>query len=169
MDGRSGVAGPATHSVVNVLVLYETRRGRTLTVARAIRDDLRARGHAASAAALRGVDEGTLAAADALMVGSWTAGKIVMGVGPPREAIEGIAALPDLDGTPAAVFCTYDVAPRATLRLLADGLIARGGRVEIGEPFRGGLARTRRRSLAKVPMFVDAALASFDADRAAVT
>ena len=145
---------------MEVLVLYESRRGYTLTVARAIRDDLRARGHAAAAAALRSVDAGTLAAANAFMVGTWTAGKIVAGVGPPPEAFDGVAALPPFEDRPAAVFCTYDVAPKRTL-------IGRGARVSVGERFRGGMLRTKRASLAKVPGFVDAALASFDAFDAA--
>ena len=148
---------------MDVLVLYESRRGYTLTVARAIRDELRARGHTSSAASLRGCDEGTLAAADAVIVGTWTAGKIVAGVGPPSEALEGVAALPSLLGRSAAVFCTYDVAPRRTLETLADALVARGARVSVGERFRGGLGRTKRASLAKAPGFVDAALADFAA------
>jgi len=148
---------------MEVLVLYESRRGYTLTVARAIRDDLRGRGHAAAAAALRSVDAGTLAAADAFVVGTWTAGKIVTGVGPPPEAFDGVAALPPFEDRPAAVFCTYDVAPKRTLEQLADALVGRGAQVSVGERFRGGMLRTKRASLAKVPGFVDAALASFDA------
>jgi len=148
---------------MDVLVLYESRRGYTLTVARAIRDELRSRGHTAAAAALRGCDEGTFAAADAVIVGTWTAGKIVAGVGPPPEAFEGVAAMPPLAGRPGAVFCTYDVAPKRTLETLADALVERGARVAVGERFRGGLGRTKRASLAKVPGFVDAALADFAA------
>jgi hypothetical protein len=153
---------------VNVLVLYESRRGYTLTVARAIRDEVRLRGHASSAASLGAVDAGTVAAADALVVGSWVAGKIVAGVGPPRDALEAIGALGPLDGMPAAVFCTYDVAPRGTLDVLAQALEAIGARVRVGERFRGGPGRTRRASLAKVPGLVDAALASFTPDAGAV-
>ena len=71
--------------------------------------------------------------------------------------------LPPLDARPAAVFCTYDVAPRRTLERLADALIVRGARVSVGERFRGGMLRTKRASLTKVPGFVDAALATFAA------
>jgi flavorubredoxin len=148
---------------MRVLVLYETHHGYTLTVARAIRDDIRARGLDATTAAIRTVDAGTVAAADALVVGSWTAGKIVIGVGPPAEARDAIERLPRLDGRPAAVFCTYGVAPRGTLTTLASRLIGRGATVEVGGAFRNGLlARTGRTSLRKVPTFVDEALASFD-------
>src|SRR5262249_27103014 len=46
---------------VRVLILYESRRGFTLTVARALRDELRKLGTEATTAPLRGVDAGTLA------------------------------------------------------------------------------------------------------------
>src|SRR4029453_13206285 len=101
---------------MRVLILYESRRGFTLTVARAIRDEVRRRGLLAETAPLRGVDRGTVAAADALIVGSWVKGAILFGVGPAEGVREAIEALPDLDSTVAAVFCTCDVAPRSTLQ-----------------------------------------------------
>jgi flavodoxin len=149
------------HRAVRVLILYETRRGFTLTVARAIRDEIRGRGHLATTAPIRGVDPGTLAAADALVVGSWTKGLLVVKVGPAEGAIEGIAALPDLDGLPAAVFCTCDVAPRGTLGILASRLRRRGARVLVEHAFR------RRKSLRQVPAFVDLVLDEVTAAHAA--
>lgn len=138
------------YSAMRILVLYESRRGFTLTVARAVRDELRARGFTATTASLRTVDGGTLAAADALVVGTWVAGKIVAGVGPAKEAVAGILALPELEGRSVATFCTCDVAPRGTLDELADHLSERGGEVV------GGFAFRRRRSLRHVPAYVDA-------------
>lgn len=155
---------------MRVLVLYETRRGFTLTVGRAIRDELRRRGHDATAAAVRTVDAGTLAAAGALIVGTWTTGKIVVGVGPAPGVLEGVAALPTLGGMPAAVYATYDVSPRGTLQTLAGALVQRGVTVQVGERFRNGpFDRTKRASLAKVPAFVDAVLASFERIAASAT
>ena len=135
---------------MRILILYESRRGFTLTVARAIRDEFRARGMTATTCALGTVDAGTLAAADALVVGSWVAGKIVVGVGPAEEAIRAIGALPDLDGRPVATFCTCDVAPKGTLATLEDLLLERGAMVV------GGFAFRRRGSLRHVPAYVDA-------------
>ena len=147
---------------MRILVLYETRRGFTLTVARAIRDELRSRGIDATAAPVGTVDEGTVAAADAFIVGSWTAGKVVAGVGPAEGALQGIEALPRLGGRPAAVFCTFDVAPRGTLSTLASRLIGRGAVVDVGGAFRNGpLARIGTKSLTKIPAFVDEVLAAF--------
>jgi flavodoxin len=135
---------------MRVLILYESRRGFTLTVARAIRDELRARGHTASTASLRTVDAGTLAASDVLVVGTWVAGKIVAGVGPAKEAVAAIRELPELRGRPTATFCTCDVAPRGTLSALEDLLVSKGATVV------GGFTFKRRRSLRHVPAYVDA-------------
>jgi flavodoxin len=142
---------------MRVLVLYESRRGFTLTVARAIRDELRARGIPAGTAALPTVDAGTLAAADALVVGTWVAGKIVFGVGPATGAVRAIRALPDLEGRPVATFCTCDVAPRGTLAALEELLRERGATVV------GGFTFKRRASLRHVVAYVDAILPAVQA------
>ena len=140
---------------MRVLILYESRRGFTLAVAQAIRDELHTRGVAAETAPLRSVDRGTVAAADALIVGSWVKGAIVVGVGPADGVRGSIEALPDLDGKVAAVFCTCDVAPRGTLQTLATWLRRRGARVVLGQAF------TRKKSLRTVPDFTEAVLGAF--------
>ena len=139
---------------MRVLILYESRRGFTLTVARALRDELRALGLEATASPLRGTDPGTLAAADALVVGTWVKGLIVGGVRPADGTEEGVRALPPLGGRPAIVFCTCGVAPRDTLETVQGWLEARGADV------RGRIVFRRKRSLAKVP---EAAAAIADA------
>src|SRR5438552_17891661 len=111
---------------MRVLILYETRRGFTLTVARAIRDELQRRGILATTAPLRSVDDGTVVAADALIVGTWVKGAIVAGVGPALGVQEGIARLPSLEGKRAAVLCTRELAPRDTLDALRAWLCRRG-------------------------------------------
>jgi hypothetical protein len=130
---------------MRVLILYESRRGFTLTVARALRDELRALGANATTAPLRGVDAGTLAAADALVVGTWVRGAIVVGVGPAKGTAEGVAALPTLHGMPAVVFCTCDMSPRGTLDVLSGWLTDRGANV------RGRAVFRRKKSLRNVP------------------
>jgi flavodoxin len=130
---------------MRVLVLYESRRGFTLTVARALRDAMRERGVEATAAPLRRVDAGTLAAADALVVGTWVSGLIVVGVGPAPGTREGVDALPDLEGMPTVVFCTCEVTPRGSLSTLTDWLEARGADV------RGRAVFKRKKSLATAP------------------
>jgi hypothetical protein len=142
---------------MRVLVLYESRRGFTMTVARAIRDELRARGVLATTAPLRTVDAGTLAAADALIVGTWVKGLVIVGVGPADGTLAGIARLPQLSGRPTVAFCTCEVAPRGTLHVLASRLSARGANVVATATFR------RKKSLGKVAAFVDAVLPALEA------
>jgi flavodoxin len=130
---------------MRVLILYESRRGTTLTVARALRDELRELGFEATAAPLRGTDPGTIAAADAFVVGTWVKGLIVAGVGPADGTEEGVRSLPPLAGKPAIVFCTCDVSPRDTLDTLTDWLQGRGADV------RGRIVFRRKKSLANAP------------------
>jgi hypothetical protein len=130
---------------MRVLILYESRRGFTLTVARALRDELRALGTEATTAPLRSVDPGTLAASDALVVGTWVKGLVIVGVGPAHGTREGVAALPELHGRPTIVYCTCEVAPRSTLDQLTDWLDMRGADV------RGRAVFKRKKSLRDAP------------------
>jgi hypothetical protein len=139
---------------MRVLILYETRRGFTLTVARALRDELRALGLESTAAPLRDVDDGTVAAADAFVVGTWVKGMVVVGVGPAAGTQDGVRALPDLLGRPAIVFCTCEVSPRGTLDTLGKWVEGRGAEVV------GRIVFRRKKSLANAP---EAAAAIADA------
>ena len=133
---------------MRVLILYESRRGFTLTVARAIRDTLRARGHEAFTAPIRAVDVGSIAAVDALVLGTWVEGMIVLRVGPATAALEGIASLPDLDGRPVALFCTCFASPRRTMEILAERVRSKGGVVTVGAVF-------KRKKIRELDEFVD--------------
>lgn len=139
---------------MRVLILYESRRGFTLTVARALRDELRTLGLEATASPLRATDPGTLAAADALVVGTWVKGLVVAGVGPADGTEDGVRALPPLGGKPAIVYCTCGVAPGDTLESMQEWLEERGAEV------RGRIVFRRTKSLAKAP---EAAAAIADA------
>ena len=140
---------------MRVLVLYESRRGFTLTVARALRDELRRLGLEATAAPLRGTDPGTIASADAFVVGTWVKGLIFVGVGPADGTDEGVRALPHLDGKPAIVFCTCFAAPHGTLDTLAGWLEAKGADV------RGRIVFRRKKSLARAPEAAAAIASAF--------
>jgi hypothetical protein len=139
---------------MRVLILYETRRGFTLTVAQALRDELRKLGLEATASPLHATDPGTIAAADAFVVGTWVKGLIVVGVGPADGTQQGVRDLPRFDGKPAIVFCTCAFSPRHTLESLGEWLEERGADI------RGRIVFRRKRSLAKAP---EAAAAIADA------
>jgi flavodoxin len=151
---------------MRVLILYESRRGFTMQVAHAIRDEIRRRGELATCAALGTVDAGTIAAADALVIGTWIEGMILFRVRPADGAMRGVHALPDLGGRPAAVFCTFDVHPFDSLDRLANRLAARGARVLVAWRFKR-YHRKKVRRLAAVPAFVERCLEAFAAAPAA--
>src|SRR5262245_36692366 len=130
---------------MRVLILYETRRGFTLTVARALRDELRKLGTEATTAPLRSVDAGTLAVADALVVGTWVKGMVLLGVGPAHGTREAVDALPDLEGRPTVVYCTCEIMPLSTLDTLSEWLDKRGADV------RGRAVFKRHKSLRTAP------------------
>lgn len=149
-------------AAMRVLVLYESRRGFTMRVAEAIRDEIRGRGVQATCAAFDSADVGTIAAADALVFGTWIQGMIVARVRPADDALRAVHRLPDLEDRPVALFCTFDVAPRGAMERFAERVAARGGRVVTSWAFKRYHRRKARR-LAAVPAFVDDALAAFDA------
>jgi flavorubredoxin len=147
-------------SSMRVLILYESRRGFTLSAARSIREGLRSRGVGATIAPIATVDKGTVAAADALIVGSWVEGMIVMKVGPAGSALRGIESLPGLDGLPAVVFVTCDVSPRGSLDVLASRLAAKGAQVVGGHVFKQHRLR-RSKDLSDISAFVDGTIEAF--------
>jgi glutamate synthase (NADPH/NADH) small chain len=112
-----------------VLVAYESRGGRTAEAARIIARELRSTGATVGAVPLSQVGIAELSDADLLVVGTWVEGLVVAGVRPAAAARRWLAALPGLPGLPAAVFCTYGVAPGAALETLRSGLEDRGAQV----------------------------------------
>jgi hypothetical protein len=84
------------------------------------------------------VDGPSLAAADLVLLGSWTDGFIFAGQRPGRGG-KLRRVLPDLDGKRGVVFCTYAVDPGRTLDKLAAIMSGRGAEVL------GGMAIHRKR------------------------
>ena len=117
------------------LIAYESRGGRTGAAAEAIAAEVRAAGHEADVRPLGATDAGALDQADAVFVGTWVEGFLVVGVGPARAAREWMARLPALSGKPAAVFCTYALNPRGTLPALQSALERKGARVLASRAF----------------------------------
>lgn len=146
--------GRPTEAPQRLLVCYESRSGRTERAARVMADALSERGVQVRTLALADVDETVLAWAQVVVVGTWVEGLVVAKVGPAAATRTWLAGLPQLGGKPVAVFCTYAVAPKATLSVLAQALAAKGahvvaeaafprGGVEAGAPrFAGSLATT---------------------------
>ena len=114
---------------MKVLVAYESRGGRTRRAAEAAAAAIRVRGSDVTLKALSETTAEDTEHADAVAIGSWVEGFIVVKVGPAKAALKAIERLPAMGGKPAAVFCTYAANPRATLATLRRSLEAKGAKV----------------------------------------
>lgn len=126
-------------------VAYEGRRGRARRAAEAIAEAAASRGVATLTRSINEVAAEDLQKAEALVVGCWTRVDTPFGGEPVRRMTDWLQGLPDLDGKPIGVFCTYaffphtfaDTTARASevLALLSAGFEQKGGKVVSSHPF----------------------------------
>jgi len=126
---------------MQAVIIYESLTGNTQAVARTIADALFDRQVASKIFTVSSIDPAAVAAADLVIVGTWTDGLLVVGQRPAKKK-KLAKALPDLAGKSSAVFCTYAITPGQTLEKLSAVVAGKGGDVV------GGLA-IRRDELAE--------------------
>lgn len=112
---------------MRAIVIHESLTGNTERAAEFMVAEFAAAGVDAVACPTTAVDFGALAAADLVVVGSWTDGLFLFGQKPGRAAR--IANLPFLTGKRAAVYCTYAIETGKTLDKLEDLVRSRGADV----------------------------------------
>lgn len=141
---------PGRHRAVvaHVVIGYDSVGGRTAACARAVAGVLSGDGTTVEVMALDRLDTRALARADLLVLGTWTEGRIVAGVGPARSTRRWLQALPAIPGLPVATFCTYGIDPRGTLGSLRALVEAKGGTVVAEASFRGRSATNAAASFA---------------------
>jgi glutamate synthase (NADPH) small chain len=115
------------HHRPRVLVCYESRGGTTASAAATVAGRLRARGLAATLTPLSRVGPRELAAADAVVLGTWVEGLVVARVRVARATREWLSAQSRLGGRRVGIFCTFALNPRGALDQLGEGLEAKGG------------------------------------------
>jgi flavodoxin len=113
---------------VRVVIVYDSRTGTTKAAAEEMAQVAVAAGHGATAVAVQAASPVDVSATDAVCVGSWTEGLFFIRQHATKATMEFIDSL-SLDGTPAAVFCTYKTSPGKMLDKMATALEARGARV----------------------------------------
>lgn len=111
---------------MRIAIVYDSSTGKTKAAAEQMGEAARAAGHECTVESIEGADPAQVTKADAVCVGSWTKGLFVIGQGPTPATMSFIDRLGSLDGKPAAVFTTYDIAIGKTLRKMAAPLEARG-------------------------------------------
>ena len=114
---------------MRVAIVYDSSTGKTKTAAEQMGEAARAAGHECSVESIHDADPAQVTAADAVCVGSWCKGLFVILQKPTPATIDFIERLGRLDGKPAAVFTTYDLAIGKTLKKMAAPLEARGAKV----------------------------------------
>lgn len=132
---------------MNAVIIYESLTGTTEKAAYRIASELTALRIDATPMPIKQVDEAALAAADLVVIGTWTDGIFVVGQKPARA--KRIAALPSLAGKRAVVYCTYALDPGHTLEKLVAVVEGLGAEVI------GGYAILRHNLNADVEEFVD--------------
>ena len=120
-------------------IVYDSRTGTTKAAAEDMAQIAVAAGHEASAVALQAASPADVAAADAVCIGSWTEGMFFFRQHATKATMEFIDSL-SLDGTPAAVFCTYKTSPGKMLDKMADAIETSGAHPTGRLRSRGGKA-----------------------------
>ncbi len=136
----------------NAVVIYESLTGNTRRAAEAIGAELNAAGVTTAVCPITEIDYAALAAADIVIVGSWTDGLFVVGQKPARS-LRMVKLLPVIDRKKAAVFCTYALHSGKTLEKLQALVERKGGDVI------GGMAIKRNAIGEGAETFVDRLLA----------
>ena len=130
---------------MKVAIVFDSSTGKTKAAAEQMGEAARAAGHECTVESIHDADPAQVAAADAVCVGSWCKGLFVILQKPTPATMNFIERLGPLDGKPAAVFTTYDIAVGKTLQKMATPLEARGAKVtgefkSKGPPAAGGFA-----------------------------
>lgn len=119
---------------MQILILYQSRKGYTRQTADVIAEIVRKLGHPVVVKSVIEVRQADIEQADLLFIGTWVQGFILFGV-KPAGADLWIPALPMLTGKPIAIFCTYAFHPRHSLKRMSDLLKARGATIVSQQAF----------------------------------
>lgn len=125
---------------MNVAIVFDSETGTTKAAAEAMGELVRAAGHECSVSSVQDADPMAVGAADAICVGSWCKGLFFIRQHATEATVDFIDRLDGLDGTPAAVFCTYKTAAGKMLPAMAARLERRGGVVTGSFKSRGPVA-----------------------------
>ena len=113
---------------MRIAIVYDSRTGTTKGAAEQMAQMALAAGHQATPVAVQAASASDVSAADAVCIGSWTGGLFFILQHATKATMEFIETL-SLDGTPAAVFCTYKSSPGKMLDKMSSALESRGAKV----------------------------------------
>jgi flavodoxin len=114
---------------MKIAIVYDTRTGRTMTMARAMDAALKERGHECTVKSIGEADPTEIAGADLICAGCPTHGLFLILQRPTKEWVQFVERLGDLQGKKAVVFTTYLIATGSTLTKMAHALENQGATV----------------------------------------
>ena len=114
---------------MKVAIVFDSKTGTTKAAAEAMAGLVRKAGHECTVSSVQDADPATASAADAICVGSWCKGLFFLFQHATPATMDFIGRLGRLDGTPAAVFCTYKTAVGGMLPKMAAPLRSHGANV----------------------------------------
>jgi flavorubredoxin len=137
---------------MDAAIIYESMTGTTQRAAHLIGDafydaQIDARIYPTAAATAEAI-----AAADLVIVGTWTDGALIVGQKPAKH--KKLAKLPDLTGKRCLVYCTYAIAPGKTIEKLTAIVEKLGGEVL------GGMTLRRDHLVEDASAFAERAIAA---------
>jgi len=118
-----------------ILIAYASAGGTTAALSQAIADGLGLAGARVSVKPVGQVGAKDLAAADAIVLGTWVEGLVVAKVRPAKAMRDWLASTPNLGAKPVATFCTFAVNPRGASDELGELVARAGGTVVTSEVF----------------------------------
>jgi len=113
---------------MRIAIVYDSRTGTTKGAAEDMAKKAIDAGFEAAAVSVHSASPAEVSTADAVCIGSWVEGLFFVRQHATEETMRFIDQL-ELDGAPAAVFCTYKTAVGKMLNTMATALEARGARV----------------------------------------
>ena len=125
---------------MQVAIVFDSETGTTKAAAEAMAELVRAAGHHCTVTSVQDADPATVSAADAIGIGSWCKGLFFIRQHATEATMNFIDGLGNLDGKPAAVFCTYKTAVGRMLPKMAARLESRGASVTGSFKSRGPIA-----------------------------
>jgi glutamate synthase (NADPH/NADH) small chain len=140
-----------------VLVVYESRGGRTARAAGSVADRLRGTGAVVRTVPLSQAGLAELIDTDLLVIGTWVEGLVLARVRAARATRAWLANLPRLAGLRVATFCTFAVSPAASLAGMRQALEERGAVVVAEGAFGPGARNVAENAAAFAERLVTAA------------
>jgi len=125
---------------MKVSIVFDSKTGTTKSAAEAMAKLVRAAGHECTVGSVQDADPASVSAADAVCVGSWCKGLFFVFQHATEATMDFIDNLDELNGKPAAVFCTYKTAVGGMLPKMAARLKTRGANVTGSFKSRGPMA-----------------------------